>query len=169
MAEFPRNTMAEHAFAEHEHRELAPGIDRLHDVARVVGSIATPDLSIAVLDVIDWIKRVLEPHAAWEDAELYPQINRRAGTQWATKLMAFEHHQIREIARKLEADHRLLRPGFDHDQAVELRGHLFALEALIRAHIEREERFLIPLLEGETARRPLSRAASGPPMRGRSP
>lgn len=149
MAEFRRNTIAEHAFTEHEHRELAPGIDRLRDVARVVGSRTTPDLSIAVLGVIDWIERVLEPHAAWEDAELYPQINCRAGTQWATKLMAFEHQQIRDIARKVEADHKLLRPGFDHDQAVDLRGHLFALEALLRAHIEREERFLIPLLEGE--------------------
>jgi hypothetical protein len=38
-------------------------------------------------------------------------------------------------------EHRDLAP-------VELRGHLFALEALLRAHIEREDRFLVPLLEG---------------------
>ncbi|MEX1172361.1 MAG: hypothetical protein WEG56_07085 [Chloroflexota bacterium] len=30
---------------------------------------------------------------------------------------------------------------------IELHGHLFALEALLRARIEREERLLIPLLE----------------------
>jgi hypothetical protein len=49
MADFPRGTTAEHAFAEHEHRDLAPGIDRIRDVARVLGSIASPDSSIALL------------------------------------------------------------------------------------------------------------------------
>ena len=30
------------------------GINRIHDVARVVSSIVAPDLSIALLDVVDW-------------------------------------------------------------------------------------------------------------------
>jgi hemerythrin-like domain-containing protein len=61
--------------------------------------------------------------------------------------MTFEHQQILEVARKLEADRELLRREPDGDQAVKLRGRLFGLEALLRAHIERENRFLIPLLE----------------------
>lgn len=148
MDEFLDGTTAEHAFAEHEHRDLAPGIDQIHDVARVVGSITARDLSIALLDVVDWVHAILEPHAAWEDAWLYPGIDHRAGTPWATKLMTFEHQQILEVARKLEADRELFRREPDRDQVVELRGHLFGLEALLRAHIEREDRFLIPLLEG---------------------
>ncbi len=147
MDEFLDGTTTEHAFAEHEHRDLAPGIDRIHDVARVVGSITARDLSIALLDVVDWVHAILEPHAAWEGAWLYPEIDRRAGTPWATKLMTFEHQQILKVARKLEADRELLSREPDHDQVVELRGRLFALEALLRAHIEREDRFLIPLLE----------------------
>jgi len=147
MAEFPRGTTAEHAFAEHEHQDLAPGLDRIDAVARAVGSIAPADSSIAVLDVIDWVHRVLEPHTAWEDAWLYPEIDRRAGSPWATRLMTFEHQQILRIARKLEADRGLLGREADRAHTVELRGSLFALEALLRAHIEREERFLIPLLE----------------------
>jgi hypothetical protein len=35
------------------------------------------------------------------------------------------------------------------DWQAETRCHLFGLEALLRAHIEREERYLIPLLEEE--------------------
>jgi hypothetical protein len=30
---------------------------------------------------------------------------------------------------------------------IELRGRLFALDAIVRAHMAREERFLIPLLD----------------------
>ena len=170
MAEYPRGTTAEHAFAEHEHRDLAHGIDRIHHVACVGGSIAAPDLSIAVLDVIDWVDTVLEPHVAWEDAWLYPEIDRRAGTPWATKFMTFEHQQILEVTRKLEADRELLHREPDRDQAVELCGYLFALEALLRAHIERENRFLIPLLEGTVDVAASVGAASGgvAPTRGRS-
>jgi hypothetical protein len=63
MAVFPRGATAEHAFAEHEHRDLAPGIDRIHNVVRVAGSITAPGSSIALLDLIDWIDTVFEPHA----------------------------------------------------------------------------------------------------------
>lgn len=170
MAEFPHGTTAEHAFAEHEHRELTPGIDRIHDVAHVVGTIPDPDLSIALLDVLDWIDTVLEPHAAREDAWLYPEIDGRAGTPWATKLIRFEHHQILEAARKLEADREFLHHEPSHERAVELRGHLFALEALLRAHIEREDRFLIPLLETTADEAAGADAASSGAarMRGRS-
>jgi hemerythrin-like domain-containing protein len=147
MAELRGGTTAEHAFAEHEHRDLAPGIDRIHDVARAVGSIAPSDWSSAVLEVIDWVDTVLRPHAAWEDAWLYPEIARRPGSPGATTLMTFEHHQILEVARKLEADRTLLRREPGRDEVVELQGDLFALEALLSAHLEREKRFLIPLLE----------------------
>jgi iron-sulfur cluster repair protein YtfE (RIC family) len=151
VAEFPGGMTAEHAFAEHEHRELARGIDRIHEVAGCVGTVAGPDLSIALLDVLDWVEVVLEPHAAWEDAWLYPEIDRRAGTAWATRLMTFEHRQIREIGRRLEADRELLDGEPGRERALELVAHLFALEALLRAHIEREERFLMPILDREAS------------------
>jgi hypothetical protein len=41
----------------------------------------------------------------------------------------------------------------------ELQGHLFTLEALLRAHIDREERFLIPLLDSAVDEAP----TKGPP------
>jgi hemerythrin-like domain-containing protein len=154
MTEFPRGASAERTFAQHEHHDLAPGIERLHAVAGAVGSIRSADLSLALLDVMDWVESVLEPHAAWEDAWLYPAIDERTGTPWATKLMAFEHRQIRTIAAQLHADRDVLHKGPSHDGAVELRAHLFGLEALLRAHIEREERFLLPLLE-DAARPPV--------------
>jgi hemerythrin-like domain-containing protein len=138
-------------FAEHEHRELLPGIDRIHDAACSAGTVATPHLSIALLDVIRWVDGVLQPHAAWEEASLYPELDRRAGTPWATRLMQFEHQQVRQLTARLRLDHDRLNQPHHPNLVQEVRCHLFGLEAILRAHVEREERFLLPLLDGESA------------------
>ena len=139
------------AFEEHEHRDLVRGINRIHDVACEIGRRPTPELSVDVLDVLRWLDGTLEPHIGWEEAWLYPEIEARTGTPWATRAARFDHQQVREMAARLRADQALLSSGGGGDQQAEARCHLFGLEALLRAHIEREERFLIPLLEGERA------------------
>jgi iron-sulfur cluster repair protein YtfE (RIC family) len=166
MTESLHGAPPERFFVAHEHLELRPGINRIHDVAVAVGSLAAPDLSIAVLDVLDWVDRVLEPHAAWENTRLYPEFDRHAGTAWATKMMVYEHHQIREIARRIAHDRTLLHREPSREQTAELRGHLFALEALIRAHIEREEQFLIPLLDEDVVSVPIRNAVVAADVRG---
>lgn len=152
MTDTARSLSAERAFADHEHRDLRPGMDRIHDVAASVGAIAAPDLSIVLLDVLDWFETVVEPHAAWEEGWLYPELDRLAGTPWATRLMRYEHQQIRRVVIRLESDRDRLRHEPNHDEAVDLVGDLFALEALLRSHVEREERFLLPLLDDPPAR-----------------
>jgi len=135
------------AFAEHEHRDLERGINRVHDVACEVGQRPTPELSVDVIAVLSWIHDTLEPHIAWEDGWLYPEIEARIGTPWATRAARFDHQQIREMAEHLGRDQSLLASHAPGDHQAETRCHLFSLEALLRAHLEREERFLIPLLE----------------------
>lgn len=147
MAHVPTVATAEHSFVENEHRELGWGIDQIHRVAARVGSISTHELTYELLHVIRWVETVLEPHAAWEDAVLYGEMDDRAGTPWATKLMRYEHQQIRRMARSLNADRDILRQETTHEELVEVRARLFGLEALIRAHMEREKLFLIPLLD----------------------
>lgn len=134
------------AFTEHEHRELVRGIDRIHDVACAIGGWLTPDQSVRVLDVLAWLDHELEPHVSWEESWLYPEIDARTGTPWATRAARFDHGQIRDMAARLRSDQHLLLQDRAHERLPELRCHLFGLEALIRAHIEREERYLIPLL-----------------------
>jgi hypothetical protein len=145
-------TQAVWAYAEHEHRDLARGINQLHDVACAIGRRPTPELSVQVLDVLRWLDGSLEPHIAWEEAWLYPQIDMRIGTPWATRAARFDHRQIHEMAARLRIDQRSLSHREEGDQRADMRCHLFGLEALVRAHIEREERFLIPLLDDD--RRP---------------
>jgi iron-sulfur cluster repair protein YtfE (RIC family) len=137
------------AFAEHEHRDLVRGINRIHDVACEIGRRATPDLSVDVLDVLIWVDRTLEPHIAWEEAWLYPEIDRRTGTPWATRTARFDHRQVLAMVARLRLDQQSFGRLRAPDLQAEVRCHLFSLEALLRAHIEREERFLIPLLDEE--------------------
>jgi hemerythrin-like domain-containing protein len=78
-------------------------------------------------------------------------------------MMTHEHEQIRSFAARVEADRDLLRHELSRDQANEVRCHLFALEGLLRAHIEREERYVLPLLD--TA--PVPRSEQNPAHAGR--
>jgi hypothetical protein len=136
-----------HTFAEHEHRDLVNGINRVHDVGCAIGRTAMPELRLQVLGVVRWIDGVLEPHIAWEEGWLYPEIDRRAGTPWATRAARFDHAQVRELVSRVRSEREALGTGPELDQHDELRCHLFGLEAMLRAHIEREERFLMPLLD----------------------
>jgi hypothetical protein len=138
------------AFAEHEHRELVRGIDRLHDVACAIADWATPELRIHIQQVLAWVDNDLQPHVSWEEAWLYPEIDARTGTPWATRSARFDHAQIRAMAARLRADQQALHDGGAHEHLGDLRCHLFGLEALLRSHVEREERYLIPLLEEDT-------------------
>ena len=103
---------------------------------------------------------MLEPHAAWEEAWLYPEIDARTGTRWATRAARFDHQQIRELVARLRADQHFLGSGGGGGHQADVRCHLFGLEALLRAHIEREERLLIPVLVDD---RPVRLASSEQP------
>lgn len=148
MTEHTASATAQGAFAEHEHRELARGVDRIGEVARLAGKITTRDLAVAVNGVLQWFDAVLWPHVAWENTNLYENIDRRAGTRWATRLMRFEHQQLQSAARHLAASRELLRARPSAEQLCEVRGQLFAIEAMLRSHMAREDIFLLPVLEG---------------------
>jgi hemerythrin-like domain-containing protein len=139
------------AFTEHEHRDLVRGINRIHDVACEIGLRPTLELSVDLLNILGWLDSMLGPHIAWEEGWLYPEIDERLGTPWATRAARFDHQQIRVMAARLRADHHLLSSRETGDPQLETRCHLFSIEALLRAHIEREERFLIPLLDDEAS------------------
>jgi hypothetical protein len=142
-------TQAVWAFAEHEHRDLVRGINRIHEVACEIGHRSSFELSAHLLGVLQWLDVTLEPHVAWEEVWLYPEVDARIGTAWATRAARFDHQQIRELAGRIRSDQALLSSQRSGDLHADTRCHLFGLEALLRAHIEREERYLIPLLEDE--------------------
>jgi hemerythrin-like domain-containing protein len=137
---------AEFSFARHEHMELKQGVDKIHEAANALGWTSNQQAALQIRRVRNWIQTVLVPHAAWEDAVVYPEIERRTHTEWSVKQARYEHFQIERAASRLTEDIELLSGPVTHQAACEIRGHLLALEALLRAHIEREELFLLPVL-----------------------
>ena len=100
-------------------------------------------------DVLAWATDTLEVHIAWEETWLFPQIDRLAATPWATRPARFDHRQIHAFVSCLRQDEAALGHSIDGAMADEIRSHLFAFESLVRLHIDREERLLLPVLVEE--------------------
>jgi hemerythrin-like domain-containing protein len=88
------------------------------------------------------------PHAAWEEAWLYPRLDTTAGTPWATRALRFEHEQIRELAAALETAFVAVEARWSPEAAFQLALAMARLETLISAHLAQEQWFVRPLLEG---------------------
>ena len=138
-------------FAAHEHRDLAVGLAYIGETIEGSRAFTSAELWARLHHTIGWLRHELRPHVAWENAWLYPELDAIAGTPWATKLPRFEHRQIEAGIAALEADSvRWLGHSTPQSDA-DMVAHLSAIRALIGAHIEREDRFLLPLLEDRRA------------------
>jgi len=134
------------AFAEHEHQDLARGIDLVHDAACEVGEVPSVATALAMRDIIAWFEFQLRPHLAWEERWLYPRIERITGTPWSTRAARFEHGQLVASLERIQSEELEALHGMTHDLRSAIRCSLFSLEALVRAHVEQEERMLLPVL-----------------------
>ena len=90
-------------FAEHEHEELAAGIDRIHELGEEMAQLPVDRRAAGIRWVLHWIDADLKPHMAWEESWLFPQIDVRARTPWATRVIRFDHQQIAAQAERLHA------------------------------------------------------------------
>jgi hemerythrin-like domain-containing protein len=143
--------LGERRFAVQEHRDLAFGLAEVDDTIERATDLSTTDLWARLHRTRNWIEHELRPHVAWEEASLYPRIDELAGTPWATRFARSEHRQIETLAAELDADSEHLlehrTPRFSADAIA----HLSAIRTLIGGHLEREERFLLPLLDRDEA------------------
>jgi len=137
-------------FAIQEHRELAAGLAYIAETVEGSVDLTSTELWARLHHALGWLERELTPHLAWEDAFVYPQIDTVAGTPWATKTARFEHRQIGTVISVLEADSARWLGRSTRRTDAEMVAHLSAIRALIAAHMEREERFLLPLIEDGT-------------------
>lgn len=139
-------TSAVSAFAGHEHRELRRGIEQIHEIGCGADDHLPHAVASRVLWILGWLDETLDPHLAWEEAWLYAEVEARTGTPWVTHAARFDHRRIREAAGRLRDDWPYLigaRPG---EHLAEVRCHLFALVALLRSHLDREDQLILPLL-----------------------
>jgi len=140
------------SFLEHEHDELSTGLNQLHELAEQLSRLSVERALHRISTAIEWLEGTVTPHMTWEERWLFPQIDDRARTPWATRLVRFDHLQITEQIHRLRVHRVHLEHGPTSEAIVEVRCDLYALEALLRSCLEREERVLLPLLEGDDPR-----------------
>jgi hemerythrin-like domain-containing protein len=136
----------ERRFLVQEHHEIKTGLGTISDVAEQVGRFSSTDLASILSSLLLWLESSFEPHAAWEEAWLYPRLEALTTSPWPARLLSFDHDQIRERieALKIERDHLGDRSTVRQRDLPRL---LYGLDAMIRAHMECEDRFLVPLLD----------------------
>jgi iron-sulfur cluster repair protein YtfE (RIC family) len=135
-------------FVDHEHEELRAAIEWLHEVTEGMSRLPVDQRSESIRRVLHWFDADLKPHMAWEESWLFPDIDDRAVPHWATRLVQFDHRQIATQAERLRAHYANGHP-IPSSEISQLVADLAGFESLLRAHVEREERFLMPLLERE--------------------
>jgi iron-sulfur cluster repair protein YtfE (RIC family) len=136
-------------FLEHEHRRVREGLANLQDALDQAHRLSQSEVLDRVTRTLIWLRRDLLPHAAWEEAWLYPHLDEEAGTPWATRALRFDHEQIREVAAALETEFQAAHHRWNAELACRLTVALSRLEALVVSHIAQEERILLPLLDGD--------------------
>jgi iron-sulfur cluster repair protein YtfE (RIC family) len=137
----------ERRFAAHEHRDLALGLAYIAETVERSRAFSSTELWARLHHTLGWLENELRPHLAWEATWLYPEFDAIAGTPWATRLPRYEHRQIEAGIAALEVDSARWFGHSTPQTDADLVAHLSAIRALIAAHIEREDRFLLPLLE----------------------
>ncbi|MDA8342629.1 MAG: hemerythrin domain-containing protein, partial [Actinomycetota bacterium] len=139
--------IVERRILSHEHREIEHLVGRIETTAEMAGNLASSDLASALRSLLDAMEKTLLRHLDWEDNHCFPEMDRLAGTPWTTRLLRFQHQQVREALERLEADWLALRREPTHRQLVDLRGRLYGLHAQMSSHLEQEEAVVMPFLD----------------------
>src|SRR6478672_1447661 len=73
------------AFAEHEHEELTAAIGRIRELSEELATLPVDRRAARIDKVLRWVEADLKPHMAWEEHWLFPVIDARTHTAWATR------------------------------------------------------------------------------------
>lgn len=135
---------------EQEHRRVREGLAGLQEAVERARVLSRPAAIDGTVRTLGWLRRDVLPHAAWEEAWLYPQLDAAAGTPWATRVLRFEHEQMRELASALETAFAEAEVRWTPVTAHGLATAMTRLETLLSAHLAQEQWLVEPLLAQET-------------------
>ena len=144
-------TVVEERIVEHEHQALRAGLAMLQGTIEDASRLTRPELADRVTRTTSWLHREVLPHAAWEEAWLYPTADHATGSPWTTRGLRFQHEQIRELAGALERASVVAHEHWTPEIVYGLVAAMARLDALLSAHHAQEELSVLPLLEAGVA------------------
>jgi iron-sulfur cluster repair protein YtfE (RIC family) len=131
-----------------EHRALRPQLAELANAAASVWGWDATQAIDRLRKIVAFLQDHLVPHAAAEEAVLYPAIEEAMGAPGATATMQADHIEIVARSERLAATvdaaaERWPDPAVVDDIAIQLAG----LSAIIELHFRKEEDVLLPVLD----------------------
>lgn len=131
-----------------EHKELFPSVDRIRQVAELIGEAPISEIQQGVEEVYDFLACHLKPHAEAEDAALYPVVQRVLGSPDATRTMSRDHVEVgRYIEELASLKENLSDMALTLEQTQSLRRVLYGVYALVKVHFAKEEEVYLPVLD----------------------
>ena len=143
--------VVEGRIVEREHQALRAGIALLQGAIDDAPRLTRLELAARVARTTSWLHREVLPHAAWEEAWLYPHADQATGSPWTTRGLRFQHEQIRELAASLERASVVAHAHWTPEILYGLVAAMARLDALLCAHLAQEELSVLPLLEDGVA------------------
>jgi iron-sulfur cluster repair protein YtfE (RIC family) len=131
-----------------EHKELFPFVERIREVADVIGEAQISEIQEGVEEVYDFLAYHLKPHAEAEEAALYPVVQKVFGSPDSTQTMSRDHVEIgRYIEELATLKEHLNDAAFTLERAQSLRRVLYGVYALVKLHFAKEEEVYLPILD----------------------
>jgi iron-sulfur cluster repair protein YtfE (RIC family) len=131
-----------------EHRDLLPHLLALDTAANDIAGWDR-DAAVATLaDLVGFLRGHLVPHAAAEEAVLYPAIEDAMGAPGATATMRADHVEVVSRIDRLADSAAIVEQRWpDADLARNIAHQLVGLSAILQLHFSKEEDVLLPVLD----------------------
>jgi iron-sulfur cluster repair protein YtfE (RIC family) len=131
-----------------EHKELFPSVDRIRQVAELIGEASISEVRQGVEELYNFLAYHLKPHAEAEDATLYPVVQKVLGSPDATRTMSRDHVEVgRYIEELASLKGNLTDVELTPQQTRSLRRVLYGVYALVKVHFAKEEEVYLPILD----------------------
>jgi iron-sulfur cluster repair protein YtfE (RIC family) len=131
-----------------EHRDLLPHLLALDTAANDTAAWDRDAAVANIADLVGFLRRHLVPHAAAEEAVLYPAVEDAMGAPGATATMRADHVEIvARIDRLAESGVMVEQRWPDADLARDIAHQLVGLSAILQLHFAKEEDVLLPVLD----------------------
>lgn len=130
--------------ASHEHHDrLMPHVDRLAQLAEMLGESVPPGFGEACEAEHRFITGQLLPHIEAIETTLYGELDRLMQGRHSMAPMRREHAELRRLIDSMGLYHELVTLGrLGPAEVIGLRRALYRLHAILRVHLAEEELYL---------------------------